>query len=496
MRYQYLRRVHAPVVMMVCVLNLLCGCVSVPKVKPTASALNPNSLAKGSDITESASGGWPAADWWKSYHDPQLNRLIDRSIAGNPRIAAAAERIQMAQAVARVSKSALAPTVDAAAEFDRTRFSEDFYLPPAIDGHDLFTPLWSNNIGLTASYTFDFWGRDRAAFEAALDAVQVGECEAQNARLLLEGAILRNYAQLSYTYEIQDHDNAILDAQTRILDLAQRRLKAGLGTELEIQQANTAVSATRAQLVVVADQLSILRNQLAALSGAGPGAGEALVRPVMKLDDGISLPTQIPAELIGRRPDVRAERWRVEAAAKQVAVSKAAFYPNINLKGSLGFLGIGFGQLIAGNSINATLGPAITLPIFEGGRLRAGLDVRISEYDLAVDAYNATVVEALHQVADQLSRLNSLESLQRRREESLQFARRAQQLAVIAFRAGLTDYNNVLSTEDAFDRAEIAMADVRLQQVTAFAALDEALGGGLVNASDTTNLAAPGTELP
>ena len=107
----------------------------------------------------------------------------------------------------------------------------------------------------------------------------------------------------------------------------------------------------------------------------------------MKLNDNISLPSQIPAELIGRRPDVLAERWRVEAASKEVAVSKAAFYPNVNLKGSLGFLGIGFGQLVAGNSINSTLGPAISLPIFEGGKLRAGLDARTAQYDIAVDAY-------------------------------------------------------------------------------------------------------------
>ena len=222
-------------------------------ISPDSSPIQPNDMVVGADISASPPGAWPDADWWKSYNDPQLDQLIDKAIAGNPRLAVAAARIKVAQAVARVSESAMAPTLEGDAAFDRTRYSEDFYIPPAINGHSLFTPLWSNNIGLTASFSFDFWGRDQAALEAALDAVKVTECEAQNVRLVLEGAILRGYAQLEYAYEIQDHYDAILAAENRILDLATRRLRAGLGTELEIQQSSNAVAVTQAQLVVVAD---------------------------------------------------------------------------------------------------------------------------------------------------------------------------------------------------------------------------------------------------
>jgi NodT family efflux transporter outer membrane factor (OMF) lipoprotein len=462
-----------------CAALLLSGCASMTHVAPTAVALQANDLTVGQDVAAAAATQWPDAAWWKLYGDPQLDQLIDHAVLGSPRLASAASRIAAARGMARISEAATQPTVEGGASIERTRFSHDYYIPEEINGHYLFDPVWNNSVGASFGYNFDFWGRDRAALEASLDQVKVSEYEAQNARLALEGAVVRTYAELGLAYEVQDHEEAILAAENQTLDLASRRLKAGLGTELEIQQAKNAVSATRAQLEDIANHMVLLRHQLAALGGQGPGAGDAITRPALALGQAIGLPSQIPAELIGRRPDVQAERWRVESAAKQIAVAKAAFYPNVNLKATLGFVGIGFAQLISASAVNSSIGPAITLPIFEGGRLRAGLDVRTSQYDMAVDAYNAAIIEALHQVADGISHLESLEKLRSRREETLGFAKRAHELATIAFRAGLTDYNNVLSTEDALNRAQNLIAEVGYQQITTLAALNEALGGGL-----------------
>jgi NodT family efflux transporter outer membrane factor (OMF) lipoprotein len=474
-----------------CTVFLLTGCASMTSVKPTAVALQANDLAPGQEIATAGATQWPDATWWRLYGDSQLDRLIDHAVMGSPRIASAASRIAAAQAMARISEAALQPTVEGSASIERTRFSHDYYIPEDINGHYLFDPVWNNSVGASFGYSFDIWGRDRAALEASLDQVKVREYEAQNAKLALEGAVVRTYAELGLAYEIQDHEQAILAAENQTLDLAARRLKAGLGTELEIQQAKNAVSATRAQLEDLSNRMVLLRHQLAALGGDGPGAGDAITRPAMTLGQSIGLPSQIPAELIGRRPDVQAERWRVESASKQIAVAKAAFYPNVNLKASLGLVGIGFGQLVSASAVNSSIGPAITLPIFEGGKLRAGLDVRTSQYDMAVDAYNAAIIEALHQVADGISHLSSLEKLRSRRQETLGFAKRAHELAVIAFRAGLTDYNNVLSTEDALNRAQNLIAEVGYQQITTLAALNEALGGGLIASNDGAIAQAP-----
>jgi len=247
----------------------LAGCASMTAVKPGATALVPNDLAAGRDIVAAAQGAWPDVDWWQTFHDPQLDQLMQKAIADNPRMAVAQSRVAVAQGLARVSRAALLPSVEGGAETDLTRYSQDFYIPPAINGHDLFTPLFSTNLGVTGQYTFDFWGRDRAALEASLDQVKVREYEAQSVRLTLEGAVLRSYAELAYTYEVQDHEQAILTAEDQTLDLARRRLAAGIGTELEIQQASNAVAATRAELEAAADRLTLLRHQLAALIGAG-----------------------------------------------------------------------------------------------------------------------------------------------------------------------------------------------------------------------------------
>jgi len=461
----------------------LMGCAHMTVAKPSRDRLDVNRLDLGAQMRAAAPAPWPDSLWWRSYGDPQLDRLVDGAIAGNPRLAAAASRIAVAQGLARVNGAALQPSVEAGAEFDRTRFTHDQIYPPEINGYHLFDEIWSNSAGLSLTQHLDFWHRDRAALEASLDEVKVSEYEAADARLTLETAVVRAYAELSYAYEIQGHENAILAVQERTLDLAKRRLKAGLGTELEIEQASNAAAATQAQLVEVDERMVLLRHQLAALAGEGPGAGEAIEPPNLHWTETPGLPSRIPAELIGRRPDVLAARWRVEGAARQIDVAKAAFYPNVNLKAAVGFVGFGFGQLFTDRALNASVGPAVSLPIFEGGRLQAGLDVRTAQYDSAVQAYDATVVQALHEVSDEIDRLDSLERLQTRREQTLAFARRANELALIAFRAGLTDYNNVLSTEDALNRALILIADVGLQRITAIAALHQALGGGLSDGS-------------
>jgi NodT family efflux transporter outer membrane factor (OMF) lipoprotein len=459
---------------------LLSGCAAMTTVKPVATPVRVNTLQAGSDIGTAPHTDWPQADWWRGYGDPQLDALIEKAIAGSPHLASAQARVAAAQGMARSHGAALQPQVAAGANFDRTRFSQDYYLPGEINGHDLLAPVWNNSAGLTGSYNFDPFGGDRAGLEASLDQVKVAEYEAQNARLVLEASVFRVYAELGYFYEIQDHEQAIIATETQTLDLAARRLAAGLGTELEIQQAKTAVAATRAQLADIDGQMVLLRHQLAALSGAGPGAAETLQRPILSVTQTIGLPSLIPAELIGRRPDVQAERWRVESAAKQIDAAKAAFYPNLNLKAAVGLVGIGFGDFLSTKAINASLGPALTLPIFTGGKLRADLDVRTAAYDAAVDAYNAAIVTALQEVADQISQLKSIDELQQRRLESRDYAQRAHELALIAFRAGLTDYNNVLTTEDALSRAQNLLADLGLRRLSAFAALNQALGGGLV----------------
>ncbi|MDE1716052.1 multidrug transporter, partial [Chromobacterium amazonense] len=185
--------------------------------------------------------------------------------------------------------------------------------------------------------------RQRAALAAALDQAEVWAAEAQLARLNLATAIVRDYAQLAVQYEVKDLLRDSLAQRERFLLLAKKRKAAGLGTEAEVVLNEARLPALRNQIEQVDENISLLGKQLAALAGRGPGAGEALRRPALRLGQHqVSLPSALPAELIGRRPDVVAKRWQVEAEAKKIDAARAAFYPNIDLQAFIGFQSIGF----------------------------------------------------------------------------------------------------------------------------------------------------------
>lgn len=463
---------------------LLSGCIA-PGARQSSSAMRrANELDAGRAISNAAvrSETWPQSDWWKMYGDPQLDALLERALADNPRLAIAVDRIAEAQALAGHARASTLPTLRAEASSIHTHFSENEIFPPPLGGGD----FWDNSAQLMLSYDLDVWGRDEKNLAAALAAVQVSRYDAQTARLILAGTIVRNYAALALQFELKDSGLAILDDRQRTLAIIQRRIAAGIGTELEAQEIITEIAAEHAELEQIDMRIALLRHTLGALTGAGPGAGDALQRPRLQLDRMVELPSSIPADLLGRRPDVVAELWRVERASDNIDVAKAAFYPNINLRAFAGLVSFGFSKFFDASSESTGVGPAISLPIFDGGNLRSGLRARTAEYDAAVHAYNATLVDALTDIANQLTTLEALQRVERERNAALNAATRAHQLALQAFAAGLTDSLNVLHTQTALSMQRSLLADVHFQQLASWAALNQALGGGLSPASAET----------
>lgn len=458
--------------------GLLTGCVP-HDIQPSAR-LQLDGPAAGTAIEHASRGDWPHADWWKAYGDPQLDALLVRALADNPRLAIAADRIRAAQAAAGVIKSATQPALRFEAASIHTHFSENEIFPPPLGGGD----FWDNSAQLALSYELDIWGRDEQNLKAALAAVEIGSYEQRVAQLALTGAIVRSYVELALRFELKDNQLAILDDQRRTLDIAQRRFAAGIGTELETQEIAVEIAATRAELQQLDLQIATLRESLGALSGGGPVAGAAIARPALRLDAVATLPSAIPADLIGRRPDVVAERWRVERAADLVGVAKARFYPNINLRAFAGMVSFGFSKFFDASSANVGAGPALSVPLFDGGNLRAGLDAQTAVFDAAVHSYNATVLDALSDVSTQLVALDGLQRVRSERAAALAAATRAHELAQQAFRAGLTDSLNVLHTQTALSGQRNALAAIDSQRLAHWAALNQALGGGLLDAGD------------
>ena len=459
-------------------LAVLAGCADMGNIKPQAQQIKVAQLNAGKAIAAaSADVAWPQAQWWEALHDAQLNQLVAAALADNPSLHVAQARVRQAGALAGVAKAGTLPRVDAAASADRELYSAHSTVPAPLAGNY----AWKNTATLSGSYDLDLWGRNRDVLAAALDEVQLASAESQMARLALETAVVRSYIQLSLEYTLQDSVAAGLAQRRRILDITRRRQAAGLASDIDVASIETTLPAGRREHEQIGESIALLRNQLAALIGKGPGDGESIARPMLTLEagHGEALPSALPAELVGHRPDIAAQRWRVEAAAARIAVAKAEFYPNINLAAFVGFQSLGFTHFLDSNSAMRGVAPAISLPIFEGGRLRGQLGGQSAAYDGAVEQYNATVVQALSDVANAVTRIASVQEQERLAQHALASARRAQELADRAWRAGMTDSLNVIAAQLALLNEQQQMAQVASRQLDNYATLMAALGGGI-----------------
>jgi NodT family efflux transporter outer membrane factor (OMF) lipoprotein len=464
---------------------VISGCIGTHGIEPHTQVLDADRLATDAAIRSAETEAhWPAAQWWRAYGDPQLNHWVELAAAGAPSLAMAAARVRQAQAMAGLAESAEALQGNGQSSLKRHDWASDqFYGPGALAN----TTTWDNNASLGLSYSLDFWGREHNASERALDLAHVGAAQARQAQLELQDNVVRAYIQLSLNFAQRDIAQATLAQQEQMLDLAQRRLAGGIGTHFEVSQAQTPLPETHRQIDALDEAIALSRNQLAALVGKGPGEGAGLQRPTLSLDTALKLPSALPAQLLGQRPDVVASRWTVAAQARGIDVAQAGFYPNVDLLANLGYMATGGGMLtfLAGSKFNYSAGPAISLPIFDGGRLRAQLGKATAGYDLAVAQYNQTLVNALKNISDQLIRRESMDKQQVFADEALASAQKTYDIAMIAYQRGLTDYLNVLNAQTLLFHQRQIQQQVQAARLSVHAELVVALGGGLDAGSDT-----------
>jgi NodT family efflux transporter outer membrane factor (OMF) lipoprotein len=297
------------------------------------------------------------------------------------------------------------------------------------------------------------------------------------AQLLLSAAVAHAYAQLGHAFEQLDVAQATLAQRQAIFDLTRQRLAAGLDTKVELKQAEASIPAARQRIAQIEEDIALARNQLAALAGKGPDRGLAIERPRAEARP-VALPSALPADLLGRRPDVVAQRWRVEAAHRDIDSAKAQFYPNVNLAALVGVQTVSYGKLLSPDSRIPLAGAAITLPIFDGGRLRGNLGARDADYDLAVEQYNQTVLDAVREVVDRLASLRSVGTQNAEARTGLSAAEEAYGVAVARYRAGLGNYLQVLSAETQVLDQRNLQAELRYRELDLSIDLIRALGGG------------------
>ena len=447
---------------------LLAGCASLSGIEPQAKLRNdaPFQLQAGTAASV-------PSQWWRGFGDEQLNRLVEQALADNPNLRIAQARLVRAQAVGDVANAALLPQVNGSLDVTTQRYTEKGMIPPPLAG----SIRTSATLQLGTTWEIDFFGKNRALLESALGAARAQQAETEAARILLASNVSRGYVQLARIDDQLALAQRTLGQREESLRLVRDRVNAGLDTSLELRQSEGGLPEARQQIEALREQATLARNALAALVGK-PNSDVIATAPRLAAIQSLASADVIPANLLGQRADVAAARWRVEAAGEDIRNARAQFYPNINLVVFAGLSSIGLGKLLDAGSLQYGVGPAIRLPIFEAGRLRANLRGKTADYDAAVESYNATVVEAIHEVGDQLASGRSIVRQQAEQRQAQQAAEAAYDIAVQRYKAGLGNYLNVLTAETAVLAQRRLAVDLAARALDTQVGLARALGGG------------------
>ncbi|HZZ89117.1 MAG TPA: efflux transporter outer membrane subunit [Caulobacteraceae bacterium] len=446
-----------------------------PQVRPAESYQDQQSFA-------APSSDWPADRWWEAYGDAQLSALIDEAIKGSPSLAQATQRLVSASASTMVSRAATLPSIHGEATVAETESSLIQGFPPFIQ--QLLPRGYQDNgrLALDASYDLDLFGKNRAALKAAVSEEAATAADLAEARLTLSTAVATAYADLARLGAERAAAAEAVRNRQETSRLTAERVANGLDTRAELKQAEAATPASQADVEALDEQILLTRHRIAALLGEGPDRGLAIVLPRTEAVKAFGLPADLRLHLIGRRPDIVAARLRTEAAAKRVDVAKAQFYPDVTLNAYIGQQSLGLSQLFNPLAAIGSFGPAITVPIFQGGRLRGQYRGARAEYASAVDAYDATLTQALQDVADTAASAQSAQKQLAERRAALAAAEEAYAVARERYQGGLSPFVSVLVAEDAVITDRRAFADAQSRAFSLDVALIRALGGGYVAA--------------
>ncbi len=435
--------------------------------------------------TASLPAVWQNSDWASQIGGAELAHLIKVALAHNPGLDIAKTRIAAATALVANQRAEQLPSVAASLDSTYQRFTENGMVPRPLAGS-----FDSNNqlqIGL--SYEFDFWGKHDAALKAALSQQAVAEAELASSRIVLANSVAQQWLQLVRQTRQLKLTQQQLELRQQTQQLSQQRQAAGLDNQSELRQAEFNLAGLRAEILQWQEAQQLSRLQLALLLGQQPGYAAEIPLPVIDSSASLpELPATIPFALLANKPEVLAARWRVEANSAQIQVAKAQFYPNINLKAFAGLSSLGLTKLADTGSSIMGVGPAISLPIFEGGRLRAQLKGRVADYDAAVYSYNQSLQIALKDAAEQLEILRSNQAQQQQTELALSAQRELTRYAELRRQAGTGTQIAVLQARLNSLAQEKTLAELQIRQASARVSLIRALGGSSGTENHAPNL--------
>ena len=458
---------------------LLSGCAVGPDYKRADAELKLDGSAPApAAYTENSAPAKEAAPadalargpWWTLYNDTILTDLENQATANNQDLKAAVARVDQARALTRVAKSFLLPTVTAAG-------SGTVYRQP--DNESVVAPGLQSNVATATGdldYEVDIWGRVRRTVESSTASYQATVADFESVRLALHAEVASDY----FTLRAADGEIAILasaiDLRRQSLDLIKARFQAGASNDLDVARAETEYSTAQAALFAVRQNRAELEHGLAVLTGKAVESFTLAAQPLGGLPP--LIPTGVPSELLERRPDVAEAERRMAAANAEVGVAKAAFFPTVKLTGAAGFQSVDLGSLVNWSSRMWSVGPSLSLPIFEGGRNSANLARSKAAYDEAVANYRSRVLGSFKDVEDSLSALHNLAAQADAQESAVKSSARSQSLSDARYKNGAATYLDVIDSERSALDTQRAAIQILGQRYAASVRLVKALGGG------------------
>ena len=468
---------------------MLSACAAVPP-SSTDRPIALSDLKADQSLAGDARAQWPDAQWWTAFNDPQLSALIEEGLAKAPDIKAAHARLEKAQSYYDQVRAVLQPTATANVSTSETKSSINMGSPDSVPGFSGFSPkalmphgYWNlTRMTIDANYDLDLWGKSHAALKGSLGLAKAARIEETAARDSVALNITRAYVELDRLYKMKDAIELVKKGADIRVNLMQQRADH----ELETADAVLRVKDDQTHLIGELAQVDgAIRTQgylIAALAGEGPDRAASITRPTLPdlAGDG-GLPADLPANLLGRRPDVVAARLRIEAQSDNIKYTRADFYPNVSLSAYLGQQALskgGFQELFATGSGIGSIGPAVSLPLFNGGRLKAAYRGAEADYDSAVATYDSALTTALQQVADAATSAQSTEAQLAAAQTRADDANKAYVLTKTRFARGLNTEIDVLLAHAQWVQLQNDVTNLKAQAFDDRLSLIAALGGG------------------
>lgn len=464
---------------------LLSACVAVPDAPQQVVQSRADQLGLA---TQGASIG---ERWWESFGDPQLGRLIDEALKSNPNLEAALARVRAADATVSAQHAAELPQVSADGQVLNQRFSGTYLIPPP----DAGTTRWIPTVQSNLDWDLDLFGRQRAIVAMARSDAEAAGLDAAEARLILSTSIAQTYIGLARAHQLIQVTHGFVKTREDGLALVRSKARYSLSSEFDERTAETLLAEARQAELRATEQRDLLIHVLAALVGRGADFYPTITAPTLALDKPPVVPDALPADLLGRRPDLLAGQARINAAVSGEKVARTDFLPNVDLRALAGLASIGFGNFFSAGAATYGGGVAIHVPIFEGGRLRAQYRRASADLDVAVANYNDAVLRAVHESADALTRVHANDSDVAQQDRIVAGLRDTVRLDAVRTSTGLGSKLDAIDSGFRLLEAEQERVNLQAEAMTRRVQLIAALGGGYISNPSTATTSSSGKSL-